>query len=347
MQKIIRQEIIDKDQSYDIIISDSILQSKLKEYNSLNALYIIDHNISSLYSSILPKNNIYIYQAEEKRKTFDELINIIKFITNNKGLRTSLLVAIGGGITGDITGFAASVYMRGIDFIQIPTTYLAMVDSSIGGKTAINFNGIKNNIGAFYQPIEVIIDLTFLSTLSDIEFLNGFAETIKIAAIADADLFFKIRDNYDIIIKRDKNIMLDLIDRSCRLKSNIVKEDTYEKGIRKLLNFGHTLAHAIEVDSDNTISHGYAVVLGMIYEMKYGLKTGLISQKSYENIYSILNKFNYQTSYKIRNKDLVLSALSKDKKATSDGISLILTDDNLVGKIVDNVLPSDLITIFE
>ncbi len=350
MIQLIKQNIVSRDLSYDITISSSIIEEKLNYYESsnLNPLYIVDENISKIYSKLLPydKDRVYIFTANEKNKTFKELIKIEEFLSKNNALRGSTLIALGGGITGDITGFAASIFMRGIPFIQIPTTYLSMVDSSIGGKTGINFDDAKNIIGSFYQPKEVIIDINFLETLNDEEFLNGFAETIKVAAISDIDFFNLIYDNYQNIIDRDQELLLKIIEQSCVLKSNIVKEDTYETNKRMLLNFGHTLAHAIEIDSDNQITHGYAVALGMIYEMKYGVEKGYIKEEAYIKILDMLKRFNYQTEYKINNTDIFLSALLKDKKSTSKGITLVLTDENMVGKIVEKIDAELLLNIF-
>ena len=350
MIQLIKQNIISRDLSYDIILSSSIIEEKLNYYetNNLNPLYIVDENISKIYSKLLPydKERVYIFTASEKNKSFKELIKIEEFLSKNNALRGSTLIALGGGITGDITGFAASIFMRGISFIQIPTTYLSMVDSSIGGKTGINFDDAKNIIGSFYQPKEVIIDMDFIDTLNDDEFLNGFAETIKIAAIADAEFFNMIYENSQKIIDRDKELLLEIIKQSCILKSNIVKEDTYETNKRMLLNFGHTFAHAIEIDSDNKITHGYAVALGMIYEMKYGVLKGYINEEAFTKIFSILEKFNYQTEYKIENTNIFLSALLKDKKSTSNGITIVLTDENMIGRIVEEIDAESLLTVF-
>ncbi|MBQ3033474.1 MAG: 3-dehydroquinate synthase, partial [Deferribacterales bacterium] len=252
----------------------------------------------------------------------------------------------GGGITGDTAAFAAAVYMRGIKVVQMPTTLLSMVDSAVGGKTGVNFCGVKNNIGAFHQPSRVIIDTDFLKTLSDSEFLNGFAESLKIAAVADMDFFDYLKNNKEHIIKRDAAVMENVIYRSCALKAAIVEADEKESGKRKLLNFGHTIAHAIEADSHHKIHHGYAVAMGMMYETKYALQKGIADEKVFNEIKNILLSYGYPLEYNPESRNVFMNALAKDKKAAKSGISLALTGSGMVGKIIDGVTVEELGALF-
>lgn len=221
-----------------------------------------------------------------------------------------------------------------------------MVDSSVGGKTAVNFKGIKNNIGSFYQPGMVLIDSNFLDSLTDKEYLNGLVESIKIAAIRDKEFFEYINANKSSILKRSKAIMEYIIAESCRLKAEIVEQDEKEAGIRKLLNFGHTAAHGIESDSNYKIHHGFAVALGMIYESKYALQNGYTDKETYEAVYGLLKSLKYPTHYEPKDIDKMLEAVSKDKKAGKNGISVAFSGKNMQGIIINDIKPKELIDLF-
>ncbi len=299
-----------------------------------------------MYKNIIPKERVFLFQAAEKNKTFLSLEKMLDFLRQHNALRDSTLVSVGGGITGDVAAFAASVYMRGIKLIQVPTTLLAMVDSSVGGKTAVNFKGIKNNIGSFYQPDMVLIDSNFLDSLTDKEYLNGLVESIKIAAIRDKEFFEYINANKSSILKRSKAIMEYIIAESCRLKAEIVEQDEKEAGIRKLLNFGHTAAHGIESDSNYKIHHGFAVALGMIYESKYALQNGYTDKETYEAVYGLLKSLKYPTHYEPKDIDKMLEAVSKDKKAGKNGISVAFSGKNMQGIIINDIKPKELIDLF-
>lgn len=340
--------ITEHQKSYKIYVGSDFIQDRIEHYVNENAFFIIDAKVASLYKCIMPQNskNVFIFQANEKTKNLLSVEKILLFLKNNGALRDSTLVAIGGGITGDTAGFAASLYMRGIKLVQIPTTLLSMVDSSVGGKTGVNLQGIKNNIGSFYQPSEVLIDSYFLNSLSNKEYLNGLAESIKIAAVQDSNLFEFIDENSAQILLRKKHVMENIILQSCILKANIVAQDEKESGIRKLLNFGHTAAHGIESDSNYKIHHGYAVAIGMLYETKYALKHGYTDEALYNKLKNMLQKFNYPLSYTPKNKEGMLAAISKDKKAGKDGISLAVAGKNMEGVIINNVKPKEIIDLF-
>ncbi len=332
--------------SYNITISSDIAKKSIENHSKNNGFFVVDKNVSALYADLMPKNSVYIYNAFEDNKTLNSVENILKWLLEEKALRDSAIMAIGGGITGDVVGFVSSIFMRGIKVIQMPTTLLSMVDSAVGGKTGVNFCGIKNNIGAFHQPSSVVMDLNFLKTLSDDEFLNGFAEVIKIAAIEDKEFFNYLKDNKNAILDRDVSVMEKVVYTSCKLKAAIVEDDEKEKGRRKLLNFGHTIAHAIETDSNHNIHHGYAVAMGMMYETEFALKNNYADEEVYNSIKEILLDFGYNITYKPKNIDVFYNAIAKDKKATQKGISLALTERGLKGRIVEGVSAEDLVGLF-
>ncbi len=344
--KSITVNILENKTNYNIFIGSDFIGDKLAKYEKDGAYFIIDSKVASLYKNIIPKERVFLFQAAEKNKTFLSLEKMLDFLRQHNALRDSTLVSVGGGITGDVAAFAASVYMRGIKLIQVPTTLLAMVDSSVGGKTAVNFKGIKNNIGSFYQPGMVLIDSNFLDSLTDKEYLNGLVESIKIAAIRDKEFFEYINANKSSILKRSKAIMEYIIAESCRLKAEIVEQDEKEAGIRKLLNFGHTAAHGIESDSNYKIHHGFAVALGMIYESKYALQNGYTDKETYEAVYGLLKSLKYPTHYEPKDIDKMLEAVSKDKKASKNGISVAFSGKNMQGIIINDIKPKELIDLF-
>ncbi|MCX4360862.1 3-dehydroquinate synthase [Mucispirillum schaedleri] len=344
--KSITVNILENKTNYNIFIGSDFIGDKLAKYEKDGAYFIIDSKVASLYKNIIPKERVFLFQAAEKNKTFLSLEKMLDFLRQHNALRDSTLVSVGGGITGDVAAFAASVYMRGIKLIQVPTTLLAMVDSSVGGKTAVNFKGIKNNIGSFYQPGMVLIDSNFLDSLTDKEYLNGLVESIKIAAIRDKEFFEYINANKSSILKRSKAIMEYIIAESCRLKAEIVEQDEKEAGIRKLLNFGHTAAHGIESDSNYKIHHGFAVALGMIYESKYALQNGYTDKETYEAVYGLLKSLKYPTHYEPKDIDKMLEAVSKDKKAGKNGISVAFSGKNMQGIIINDIKPKELIDLF-
>jgi 3-dehydroquinate synthase len=286
-----------------------------------------DDNVYSLYGekvkSSLEKSGFtvfeYIVPHGENSKSVENFIKIQEFCTENNKTRTDLFVALGGGGTGDLTGFVASTYLRGVDFVQIPTTVLSMVDSSVGGKTAINLNAGKNLCGAFYQPIAVYADCETLQTLPEETFNEGCAEIIKYGMILDAELLKylsenSIRENIERVIKR-----------CVEIKRDVVEHDEFENGERKLLNFGHTIGHAIEKCSSLTISHGNAVAIGMVIATKGAYEIGL-SDEDYSNVLlPILKANNLPTSCGFSAKALADVALS-DKKRSQDTISLIVPE---------------------
>lgn len=333
---------------YKIYVGSGFIQNRIEDYANDNAFFIVDEKVASLYKNIIPSNSkrVFLFKANEKNKTLLNVEKMLKFLKNNGALRDSTLVAIGGGITGDTAAFTASLYMRGIKLIQIPTTLLSMLDSSVGGKTGVNLQGIKNNIGTFYQPKEVLIDCYFLNSLTNKEYLNGFAEAVKIAAVQDKEFFSYIEENIKHILDRKKSVMEKLILKSCMLKAHVVEQDEKESGIRKLLNFGHTVAHGIESDSKYRVHHGYAVAMGMVYESQYALNNGYLDEETFNKIKNLLMKLKYPITYTPKDKEKMLLAISKDKKAGKDGISMAVAGSNMQGVIINNVKPKEIIDLF-
>lgn len=333
---------------YKIYVGSGFIQNRIEDYANDNAFFIVDEKVASLYKNIIPSNSkrVFLFKANERNKILLNVEKMLKFLKNNGALRDSTLVAIGGGITGDTAAFAASLYMRGIKLIQIPTTLLSMLDSSVGGKTGVNLQGIKNNIGTFYQPKEVLIDCYFLNSLTNKEYLNGFAEAVKIAAVQDKEFFSYIEENIKHILDRKKSVMEKLILKSCMLKAQVVEQDEKESGIRKLLNFGHTVAHGIESDSKYRVHHGYAVAMGMVYESQYALNNGYLDEETFNKIKNLLMKLKYPVTYTPKDKEKMLLAISKDKKAGKDGISMAVAGSNMQGVIINNVKPKEIIDLF-
>ncbi|MDR2652162.1 MAG: 3-dehydroquinate synthase [Prevotellaceae bacterium] len=295
-----------------------------------NVIVIIDENIFDLYPLFSENFTCIKIQANEKNKTLETVENIILQLTELKADRSTFIVGVGGGITCDIAGFAASIYMRGLSFGFVSTSLLSQVDASVGGKNGVNFCGLKNMIGTFNQPAFVICDTNMLDTLPQIEFRGGLSEIIKIALIKDAEMFDFIENNTANILKRDKKILQELITKSIQYKADIVECDEFEKGVRRILNFGHTLAHAIE--ANDNISHGFAVSIGIMFAAKISAHFGLVSNNIVKRIEHLLAQFDLPRYTNIDEK-LLFNAFVADKKKNDDTINFVLL--NGIGKSVE------------
>jgi 3-dehydroquinate synthase len=262
--------------SYDIVIGsdirDRIGLMILKEYQKPRCVIVTDSTVAELHGRVFLENltalglaaEMVEFPAGESSKNMETLLAVIHKLFALGVDRNSLLIALGGGVVGDMTGFIASIYMRSVPYVQIPTTLLAQVDSSIGGKTAVDLPEGKNLLGTFYQPRAVFIDTKFLETLPAEEFKNGVAEIVKYGVI-DSDEFFSVQEkDREALIRRDPARLLPLIEQCCRIKKGFVEIDEKDTGIRHVLNFGHTVGHALEAASGYGMPHGYAVALGMI-----------------------------------------------------------------------------------
>ncbi len=315
---------------YEILIEKGIISSSgdyIKEISKAKKVCLIsDTNVYPLYKDkvikSLEENGFkvikYVFEAGESSKTIQTVTKMVEFMAENALTRNDLVVALGGGVCGDMAGFAASIYLRGIEFVQIPTSLLAQVDSSVGGKTAVDLPQGKNLCGAFHQPCLVLIDPDTLKTLTPKYFSDGMAEAIKMGCIKSASLFEKIE-------KEDaKEIIEDIIYECVSLKATVVENDEKEKGERALLNFGHTAGHAIEkLHNFTTISHGEAVGIGMVIVTKASEANGITEKGTADRIIKVLEKYNLKTEDTNSLKDII-TAMNSDKKRTGTAINFIL-----------------------
>lgn len=302
--------------SYDITLERGALK-KASEIFSVKGkvLVVTDSGVPEEYAKTVAaqfeKSCILTIPQGEKNKNFDTYKSICQALLENSFTRKDSVIAVGGGVVGDMTGFAAATYMRGIDFYNIPTTVLSQVDSSIGGKTAIDFCGVKNIIGAFHQPKAVIIDPEVLSTLEERQLKNGLAESIKMGMTFDKELFeiFK-KENYLDEIDR-------IIELSLRIKKKVVEEDEKESGLRKSLNFGHTIGHAIESALEMELLHGECVALGI---------PPLCSEKIIAEVKAVIENVGLPVSYDY-DKSKIAEIISHDKKASGKTVTVVKCDE--------------------
>ncbi len=298
--------------SYDIIVERGIL-SKAKAHLNLNrnVLVVTDSGVPEEYAKLIANQskNAVIYKIEqgEASKCLDVFESLLQTMLDNGFSRKDCVVAVGGGVVGDLSGFVASAYMRGVDFYNIPTTLLSQIDSSIGGKTAINFGNVKNIVGAFYQPKKVLIDPELLNTLPERQISNGLAEAIKMSLTSDKELF-DIFENKDIMSNID-----EIIVRSLNIKKSVVEQDEKESGLRKILNFGHTIGHGIESSERmSELYHGECVALGMIPMCDESIRARVINVLKKCNLY---RKLNYDW-------EKITEAAFYDKKADGDTVTI-------------------------
>jgi len=274
-----------------------------------------------------PSSKIFkiILQHGEKAKSIQNFQKILNFLADNNFDRTDLIIAVGGGVVGDISGYVASSYLRGIQFIQIPTTLLAQVDSSVGGKTAINISAGKNLVGAFYNPKGVIIDTSVLRTLPNREFKAGLAEVIKYALIKNKSLFSLLEKHAKEILLMNHKVIEEIIFASIQTKAQIVTKDEKEDGIRAILNFGHTFGHAIEAHGMyKKILHGEAVAKGMRIASKISYLENLMSEKDYRKVIALLEMFGFDLSLDQYKYKELKPYIYRDKKIKSGRLNLVL-----------------------
>lgn len=297
--------------SYDIVIKRGAL-GELNKYLNLDrkVLIVTDSGVPEAYLKTVAKQCtapfIFTFPQGEESKSFDTYKQILEKMVQSGFTRSDCVVAVGGGVVGDMSGFAAASFMRGVDFYNIPTTVLSQVDSSIGGKVAIDFCGVKNIVGAFYPPKAVIIDADTLKTLPDRQISNGLCEALKMAATFNEELFRHFEG--------DNLLDIDyIITESLKIKRDVVESDEKEQGIRKVLNFGHTIGHAIESENFGKLYHGECVGLGMLY---------LCSNEAKPRIESALKKLNLPTKCEI-DAEKIIEHIAHDKKKSGDFVSVI------------------------
>ena len=309
--------VMTRDGQYNIYFEKGALKFAGEHFNlNRKVLVVTDSGVPAQYAETVAaqakEGYVLTVEQGEASKTMGSFQLILEKLVEYSFTRTDCVVAVGGGVVGDLSGFAAACYMRGIDFYNIPTTVLSQVDSSIGGKTAVDFMQYKNIVGAFWPPRGVIIDTDTLSTLPDRQISNGLAESIKMALTFDSELF-ELMENKDL-----QDILDTVICRSIMLKKRVVEEDEREAGLRRVLNFGHTIAHAIESEKAmESYYHGECVAIGMI---------PMCSEKVRERLVSILRKYNLPISVSC-DRDLLFEAVKHDKKASGDSITYIYVED--------------------
>jgi len=338
---LIKLQVKTGNKKYPIFIGSNIL-SKLKvilKDNSINfnqCLVIADKNVPKILIgkilNTLPRNKIslHYFKSSEKNKNQKSIDSILSILLSKNFNRNDCVISIGGGITGDVSGFAASMFKRGLKFINIPTTLLSQVDSSIGGKTGINTKYGKNLIGTFYQPSLVISDIIFLKSLPKREIICGYGEILKHSIIADKKFFNFLDINGSQILKLKSPFIEKAIFKSCSIKKKVVETDEKEIGLRKILNFGHTFAHAYEATLrySKKLNHGEAVILGIKTAAKFSLSNNILSIKEFNLIENHLNKLslpgNINKFFSIKNLNKILSFMKKDKKNNANKINLVL-----------------------
>lgn len=319
---------VNASKSYDILVGNNLIKDIgeifIKRFSKCKVAIITDDVVDKLYSSIVEKSLTekgfsvckFVFNNGEKSKNFKTYIEIVNFLAKEELSRTDMVVALGGGVVGDIAGFSASTYLRGIKYVQIPTTLLSQIDSSVGGKTAIDLEVGKNLVGAFCQPELVLCDTTLLESLDKKVLEDGFGEGAKYALL-DKKVF-------DLIKNKDF-LMEDFVYLCVDYKRQIVEEDEFEKGNRKLLNLGHTVAHAIEKLSSFSISHGNAVAIGLDFVLNNAISNGRITQKEYNEIKAVLSNITKSVDKSLCqfSKEQICASAIFDKKRSGEYISVV------------------------
>lgn len=350
-------KIKQEENSYPIIIKNeniTDLTEKILSYiKDKKYLVIISEKVEKIYGKKLniPKENKFILKDGEKEKNFKNYQKIINSALKKKLTRKDAIIAIGGGVVGDLAGFVASTYMRGIDFIQVPTTLLACVDSSVGGKVAIDTDFGKNLVGAFYQPKIVFINPKFLKTLDDRQFKTGLGEVVKYSFIEksckceeELNLTNFLSEKSQEILNRDEKTLSKLIEICVKLKISVVEKDEKENGLRRILNFGHTYGHAIEkITKYKKFTHGEAIVEGMKFAFNLAVRRNLIDKNYKYLAEDVIKKYNFKEipTFKL---DKMIELMQMDKKATSKSIVFILPTDYSTVEAFE-FLPDELIKL--
>ena len=325
MQKTVK---VDTSQGiYEVLIGQELKVGELLAniHKACHVVVVSDDTVFNLYGDRTVKSlteagfkvDTFVFPHGEQSKNIHTVEDILEFSADKHLTRTDLMLALGGGVVGDITGFCAAIYARGIDFVQVPTTLLAAVDSSVGGKTAVDLKGGKNLAGAFHQPIAVYLDVDTFKTLPESTFAEGMAETIKYGLIQDGALF-------DLFEGGDYSIV-EICQRCIQIKADVVHVDEFDTGLRKILNFGHTPGHAIEKMSNFGITHGFAVAMGMMIMTQVSEKLGKIPQGSTDRVRKVLEAHGLPVSSEYTADQMAEASLS-DKKRTGGKLGLVLLD---------------------
>ena len=350
--KIKRLLVSTNQERYPILIGSKLILNLKKiianeSINFMKCLIIVDKNVPKKKINIIKKRldgkKIYLHyiKANEKNKNQKTTDKILEVLLKKNFSREDILMGVGGGITGDIAGYAASIFKRGLKFINIPTTLLAQVDSSIGGKTGVNTKHGKNLIGSFYQPKLVISDIDFLNTLPKREIICGYGEILKHSIISNKKFFQFLNRNFEEILKFKSPYIEKAIYESCKIKKKIVQKDEKEKNIRKILNFGHTFAHAYEasLNFSRKLNHGEAVILGITSALKFSRLNNYLPLNEFEIIKNHIESFglpnNIKKYFLLKDVNKIISFMMNDKKNNSNKINLILL--KKIGKPLMNI----------
>ncbi len=337
--------------SYDILIGRDLLAKTgrliAERFNTSRIAVVTHPSIRQLFGEQIASELTTVGQAPEfievpegeSSKSLQQAEAIYDRLLEMNCDRKSALVALGGGVVGDLTGFIAATYQRGIPFVQIPTTLLSQVDSSVGGKTAVNHPRGKNMIGSFYQPKLVVIDLNTLHTLPQNEFRAGLAEVVKYGIIADARLFAFLEENAEAILSQDSHCLEHIIETSCAIKAGVVEKDEHESRYRMILNFGHTFGHAIETLTGYTgYLHGEAVAIGMVQAAWLSTETGRCSEDVPHRITGLLKKLGLPSQPPDLKSQDIIESMYHDKKTEHNQLRFVLVKDIGSVEIVDDVL---------
>lgn len=318
---------------YIFFLSQSFysLKDKLKEYNFNKILIISDENVNIIYyeelKNILSSYEVYSFSfpSSDKSKNLKTITKAYDLLLKYNFNREDLIIALGGGVTGDIAGFISSTYMRGISFINCPTSMISLIDSSIGGKTGVNYKNYKNIIGSFYNPLFVYANISCLKTLSKDEFTFGLSEVIKYALCFDKEFFYFLYNNVNEILNLNPKVIEYIITKCILFKSKVINEDPFDKGKRMILNFGHTVGHALEKESLYEYTHGQAVSIGIMSASIISKNMKYITYREVDIIENILKRFNLPIKFK-DNIDInnILSNIKKDKKNSNNGLKYII-----------------------
>ena len=359
-------KVLLNERSYKIIIGKNIsneLFPLLKDNLIFETIFIVtDYNVSKHHLSNLEsdlrkshvKYHVLVLKPGEKSKNWKNLIKTTEWLLENKIERDDLVIAFGGGVIGDLVGFASSITKRGIKFVQVPTTLLAQVDSSVGGKTAINSEVGKNLIGSFYQPSLVICDMIFLKTQNKRDFLSGFSEMVKYGLLGDKNFFSWLENNGEEILNLNYNYLSYAIKKSCEIKASIVEKDEKENGNRALLNLGHTFGHALESDTNysDMLLHGEGVSIGSVLAFKFSLELGLCEQKDVNRVIDFYTRMGMKTKISdisdyTPNIDRIVKTMYQDKKVKRGNLNLILLKKIGLAFVYKDVLKSTCIKFLE
>lgn len=351
MKKVLN--VCDKEKPiYDIVYETSFqnLSELFKPFGmeKRKICIVSDSNVASYYLEEVTKElkkvahvvTSYVFPAGEASKTIDTVQLVYKHLILHHFDRNDMLVALGGGVVGDLTGFTAATYLRGIKFVQIPTSLLAMVDSSVGGKTGVDFMCYKNMVGAFHQPAAVYMNIRALRTLTEEHYYNGFAEIVKYGMIQDSEFLTWIQEHLEEIHQHEEAVLEQIVYQSCLFKRDIVQRDATEKGERALLNYGHTIGHAIEKDSEFTLLHGQCVALGMVAALYMEVKRGTITKEELHSFEILLEQLKLPVRKEHLRVDAIVMGTKNDKKMEAGSIKFVLLE--RIGKgYIDNTVTDE------